>query len=96
VITDARIWDRIGSAGLEPQRLHQRVFVREIVDMLGPRSAEEIYPFWCALLRTLSSHPRAELLACLELLRPLIVRLGGERALLELADSVHDVGCWFP
>lgn len=60
---------------------------------MRPAAADEV---WWRALRRSSEMSRADLLANLLALSPLLERLDGAEAVAELAEAVHDVGRWWP
>jgi hypothetical protein len=56
----------------------------------------QLYPFWCIAIRFLATQTRSTLLPILTALSPVVETLGGEDALIALAEATIEVGKWFP
>jgi hypothetical protein len=54
------------------------------------------YALWRQTLRDLATQNRADLLSDLQAFAPVILTLGGEKALTEVMQAITDVGRWFP
>jgi hypothetical protein len=58
--------------------------------------AATLYPLWCKILPALANHNRENLLDDIHSLAPVIVVLGGEKAIVETFHAIRDVGRWWP
>ncbi|HKM55588.1 MAG TPA: hypothetical protein VJY33_19440 [Isosphaeraceae bacterium] len=67
---------------------------------LAPKLAKliraQVLPLWEETLRFSSTHSRADLLADLDALAPIIAALGGAEAICESCLAIQDVGRWWP
>ncbi len=67
---------------------------------LAPELAElpraRLYPLWRRALRHSASRTRRDLLGDLRALVPVVVRLGGAKAIGEVVDAVREVGERWP
>ena len=55
-----------------------------------------LYTLWCETLLILATRRRSDLLADIGALSPVIVKLGGDKVIREIARGILDVGRWWP
>jgi hypothetical protein len=67
----------------------------KLAPQLGRLPRTVLYPHWCKALHILSAARRAQLLANLEALAPLIAALGGQTAMTATAQAIVEQGSWF-
>jgi len=67
---------------------------------LAPKLAKlnrgKLLPLWEKTLRFSSTHSRADLLADLDAVAPIIAALGGAEAICESCRAIQNVGRWWP
>jgi len=80
-IEEEQDWTRI-LAGMIPHLLHHPPFI--------------LYPLWRELLHILTRTTRQELLLNMRALTPLILKLGGSEAAVEVSRAILSVGDWWP
>jgi hypothetical protein len=63
---------------------------------LATQPASFLYPPWAQALPLLANSTRHDLLFDLRFLMPVIIRLGGPRAVADIFQAIQDVGRWWP
>ena len=67
-----------------------------IVEMISEEETTKSYPLWCRTLHTLARRTREDLLMDISSLMPLVMKLGGQDALIETAEAIKDIQKWWP
>lgn len=68
----------------------------EIIPDLTQLPSPILRSLWSETLHVLAVRTRADLLADLEMLTPVIITLGGAEAVAETTRAIQDVGRWWP
>ena len=73
---------------------------KDILASLTPELVElprlQLLDIWQDILPALAANPRGELLQDLCALMPVISKLGGQEVLVEINQTVDDIGGWWP
>ncbi|MEZ4726264.1 MAG: hypothetical protein R3E79_03920 [Caldilineaceae bacterium] len=66
-----------------------------LIPQLMKLSSDAMNRLWCQILRTLSNQTRSYLLNDLAVMNKVAYQLGGEAAILEIRQAIHDVSQWW-
>ena len=70
--------------------------LKELARPFAQIAPAELYPLWRHALHVLATRQREELVSSLAAFTPVLVALGGPRAVKWLADTILEVGRWWP
>ena len=79
-----------------PDGWHRAKALAGLASRLAALPRPALYPLWDETLQVLARRTRVDLLADLRALEPIIVTLGGVKAVAETFRAIQDVGRWWP